>query len=109
MKLTSEDIEILEEFADGMDVTFYADYSGRGMYGDTCIGFVTGELNRFLLEFGAFFNESNSLSFDIGPFAERIRTDNMGYDTIVYFPGITAPALEDEEEEEPDELVSELD
>lgn len=74
-----------------------SNYSGRGMYGKECIGFVT-DLNFF--EFGLKFaaelvtlNEDNSefpeyQDFNIEDFYDS-RTDSMGLSSIVYFPGIT--------------------
>lgn len=76
------------------------DYSGRGMYGDTCFGFVTNDYGSsfaFFVQLGIVGaqNEEQSLDddsdyFDTGEaelLANSARTDAMGHSTIVYFPG----------------------
>jgi hypothetical protein len=50
----------------------YRQYSGRGMFGKTCIGFVTGCPTDLVAEIGV----------------RGSRTDSLGLDTIVYWPNI---------------------
>lgn len=62
-------------------------YSGRGMYGKTCFGFV-GSMENY----GAFL-VTMALTLEAGEdfareFASRVATDSMGFETIFYFPGI---------------------
>lgn len=70
------------------------DYSGRGMYGETCFG-VSGA-DEFTL--GVIFHR---LMGDTAvELANRANTDTLGRGTIVYFPGVK---LEDFVEYEDDE------
>lgn len=81
----------------GLSTDVRSDYSGRSMYGRTCIGFVT---DVSLVDFGIrlvaelqTLNEVNQYQedwkdFDIEDFHGSC-TDNMGYSTIVYFPNIS--------------------
>ena len=55
-------------------------YSGRGMFGRTCLGIVVNRISK-LFHLGA---EVGDLAFDV----ETICVDSMGYDSIVYFPEI---------------------
>lgn len=71
MKLNEmvEKLKSLEERGYG-DV--YREYSGRGMFGATCIGFVTGNASDVIAEAGV----------------RGAKTDNLGTRTIVYWPNI---------------------
>ena len=83
-------------------------YNGRGMYGKTCLGFVTrgdNYMSQLIITAREWDNADEAWdaleeAFQAGP-----RTDNMGYDTIVYFPGIP---FEDEDTED-DEVCDSLD
>lgn len=82
---TNEVINLIRAFCEERGNRFRDDYSGRSMYGSRCVGIVT---------------ESNSLSEIVAlcdylrdngvesceEVLEIIREDNMGYDTIIYFP-----------------------
>jgi hypothetical protein len=57
---------------EGVDYEVYDDYSGRGMFGATCTGFVVDDRN-FKIGTGAL--EREGVSY---------RTDNMGLDYIIY-------------------------
>ena len=75
-------------------------YSGRGMYGKTCISCVIQS------NIGVFFSR---ILFSVsGDACERedvaeafidMKTDSLGYDTVVYFPG-TEYSKEDDEEDQ---------
>jgi len=78
------------------------DYSGRGMYGRTCFGFVGnfGDLARFCYELGhevgelsgsddpSSWDEANELSNVNAAFLGSVRVDDMGLDLIFYFPDV---------------------
>ena len=80
-------IEIMEDFCKEYDFDFRDDYSGRGMYGRKCVGFVVGadvdllltlvELTEMLIDNGIEYVSSK---------LEVIRYDSMGTGTIIYFP-----------------------
>lgn len=68
------------------------DYSGRGMYGKTCVGFTTDNPIKFAMTLATILALSERDADDSGATYEGIywydlnpRTDNMGFDTIVYF------------------------
>lgn len=100
MKITQEQINrILENMFDlfgAEEPRVRTNYSGRGMYGKECVGFVVKQDE--LLTLGAAITlalvrdaDGNYSDVELGTLASlmmKTRTDNMGYDTIVYFPGL---------------------
>jgi hypothetical protein len=78
------------------------DYSGRGMYGRTCLGFVGGvaDLARFFYQVGLAVAlqeeefttrgevEGALREEDARHLADVVTTDDVGRDTIFYFPGV---------------------
>lgn len=84
---------VYDTYADDIDVRF--DYSGRGMFGKECVGFVVRSPANFLITLGAALrtveldnDEMDDSSYGDVPNYNYInaRMDNMAYDTIVYFP-----------------------
>jgi hypothetical protein len=76
---------------DAGDLEVRDNYSGRAMYGKTCIGVVGSLRNAFkLIAFLAI--EDGNLAVDL---ADAVCTDSMGRSEIIYFPGFTF----DEDEE----------
>lgn len=78
-----------------MDSDIHWDYSGRGMYGRTCFGFVGNE-EQYAEFLYALIEEQHDDESDVShaiqvarEFSSRVSRDSMGYDTIFYFPGIT--------------------
>jgi hypothetical protein len=69
--------EILEEVADELNAKFVFDYSGRGMNSKTCLGIICEEPYQICLELG-------KRGFNKTP-----RQDNMGRQTIIYWPSIS--------------------
>ena len=57
-------------------------YSGRGMYGDTCFGIVgyLPDLIKFIASFASFGDDWTWL--------EDVKEDNMGRQMIFYWPGV---------------------
>lgn len=80
-------IEVMEDYCKEREFDFRTDYSGRGMYGRKCVGFVVErgcnvllamvELTEMLVSNGVEFVSEN-----IG----AIHQDSMGLGTIIYFP-----------------------
>lgn len=90
-------LELLEEIAREVAGRVRTDYSGRGMFGDTCVGITTAPHN--LLELGATISrlvEDEELRKEL---INNSNTDSMGYDTIVYWGRVTCPDAEEEEYE----------
>jgi hypothetical protein len=82
---------------DGED-SIRRNYSGRGMYGRACVGFVVepGEvaavgaaLVAALVRYVDPEDLDDALDDAVG-LARRARVDSMGHSAIVYFPGVTA-------------------
>lgn len=88
-------LELLEEIAQEVEGSVRADYSGRGMFGDSCVGITTAPHN--LLKLGAVISrlvEDEELRDEL---ISNSSTDSMGYDTIVYWGRVTCPDAEEEE------------
>lgn len=83
---------ILESTVDGVQ-----SYSGRGMYGRSCLGVETDDLGDL---FAAVLEEleGEEDTQDVQLAFKSMRTDSMGRGTIVYFPAI--PFVGDDDEEE---------
>lgn len=75
-------------FAAGLDEdALRDDYSGRAMYGETCMGIVTGNVGQ-VLEF-AVACAARAGSMDPQEWIGRACEDNMGRSMITYWPGVT--------------------
>lgn len=79
-------IEVVENFCIDFGYTFHRAYSGRGMYGERCIGITChsalttiGQLTMYLAR--------NGVSDDvINELLACPCSDNMGMGSILYFP-----------------------
>ena len=100
------DIELTTDIKNAIDnfdssVTLHATYSGRGMFGRKCFGisgrgssaFVLMQLMQTLLSQ----SELTLVAFveDLSP--HQISSDNLGLDTIIYWPDVEWPDLDEEE------------
>lgn len=96
--ISNEDRRRIEDKADGVDlwfsddedgnVSWSTDYSGRGMYGDNCVGVVLSGDSAFAsLVICVVEAMGADWAYDL---FSKVRTDSMGYSTIYYFPGVTA-------------------
>lgn len=76
------------------DMTLMADYSGRNMYGDTCLGLMcTGPDAPELVQLGWVMREMYGESDEVGEDLLRemmsdVRTDSLGMGSVVYFPNV---------------------
>jgi hypothetical protein len=68
------------------------DYSGRGMYGKTCAGFVSEEESAVKLGFLL----HQLMGDDAINLVDNVRWDSMGRGTIYYFPRYTLGKSEDD-------------
>jgi len=103
MKLTAEQLEILTDALDRTGVELRP-YSGRGMFGDSCLGIVpntdTARFFMFLAQVLIGDGQEEILDLLIG---SPSREDSLGKNTIVYFPNLL---VDDEDaDEDEDELV----
>jgi hypothetical protein len=65
-------------------------YSGRGMFGDKCLGFVVSSQHtayRLIVGMAEVLGTDEALEI-----VRRGNEDSMGRDMIVYFPGVTLDA-----------------
>lgn len=81
--------EVWDALSDEFDLR--TDYSGRGMFGARCIG-LTGHEGDLLRFAAACQRTADELDLPgeqlVDALAEVVRSDNMGYDLIFYFPGV---------------------
>lgn len=73
---------------DEADYTIRNDYSGRGMYGDTCFAIDMADMTQAFQLIAAFGAELADDAFQGQELARRARTDSMGFDIVLYFPGV---------------------
>ena len=77
-------------------------YSGRGMMGRYCLGIEVSNLANFLADMIEYINPYKAK--ELSDTMRMLRTDNLGHDMILYFPGTTyAEDDSDEDTEECDE------
>lgn len=109
-KITQEQVDAITEvmydtYGTVGDVDFRPEYSGRGMYGKNCVGFVVQRPAVGLMSVGAALAEVLRLADeDDVDYDEKLNLlhymvtnacmDNMGMDMIVYFPGVTLASEE---------------
>ena len=83
--LTQQQVDTIEEVAWAMNVELRS-YSGRSMYGDSCLAIVldSSELMRFAIDLHKADRNTATLLAD-----SQIRQDSMGRDSeIIYWPHI---------------------
>jgi hypothetical protein len=87
--LNRDQLEIVRDFCDEKDISLRTDYSGRGMYGQTCIGFVTDDEMSLGMDLIIYLKDAGMDDvIDIFRNAGS-QMDSMGLSTIVYFPSIS--------------------
>ena len=83
------------EIEDEDSGSIYPDYSGRAMYGSTCLGLVGHDILPLIIDLILHLqmaHEDDDDSCDLTEILQELRdghTDGMGLDVIVYFPNIT--------------------
>lgn len=81
-------ITVLKKILEKNDSHKLRSYSGRAMYGKECVGIVTDDLVPLVAEIAANVHEVSDGEYTHDDFFSNYRTDNMGIDTILYFPKI---------------------
>ncbi len=88
-------------------------YSGRGMYGKSCVGVTCGRTEAFSLGvkvgmcLAANEDENEDAESSVEALADLwVQTDSMGHDMIVYFPGVAWEQDEEEDSSDEDEEVA---
>jgi hypothetical protein len=98
VKVSDELANWLEELVDDLDLdpdqALRWSYSGRAMYGETCLGLVcdTSELVRFTLALGEAYDPDWELNDQLVELVDMMRRgtryDSMGHSTIYYWPRV---------------------
>lgn len=75
--------------AENPQYNLYENYSGRGMFGRNCLGVVVKQGNsfmEFLMDLTRYLeqNDIEDTNLDL----EGVSYDDLGLDTIIYFPNI---------------------
>lgn len=93
MKLTRIQLAQVKSImtAQGIEVDVRIDYSGRGMYGATCVGFVLQNRVPYIFALAnaiadVTIVDGNQTEYD--QIVAATEQDDMGLDTIIYFPGV---------------------
>ncbi len=90
--LNKTEMDFLRDFADNADGCkgIYEEYSGRVMYGSKCFGIIVGQYESPAKVFGWLIHnlmEDDEVSdLAIRLLEHGIKEDNMGLDSIIYFP-----------------------
>lgn len=97
--MTNKSLRALAAWAVESDKTIRS-YSGRGMAGRECVAFVTNNPTSDILEAGMFIGMCDGDAYRHSP---TVATDNLGHDTIVYFPYVDWADFVKATEWQPDE------
>ena len=88
--------EALEYLSDQMDFDVRS-YSGRGMYGKTCIAITGDDINFLML--GVALNEYfSNYHEDVPESVYRYRTDSLVLGIVIYWPNMEYVGSSDEED-----------
>ena len=75
-------------------------YSGRGMYGKHCVAVTCGSVNGLFADISYAMKQMGNLEQQLSNLENLLRTartDNLGRDTVVYWPDMEWEGMEDEE------------
>lgn len=78
---------IADAVGEDLENVLRTDYSGRGMYGRECIGFIAEPAMVIAAIAESDPYKSGELGADLLELASEVRTDSMGFNTITYLPG----------------------
>lgn len=101
LTISTSELDTLTDILNINSDDIRTDYSGRGMYGTTCLGIVLSDVTP--IQLGVALVEALTADPDdmgqvesaweaAADIARRARTDSMGLGSIVYFPGVTVEA-----------------
>lgn len=74
-------LDALQEYGFGADLEIREDYSGRGMYGSTCVAFVGGETSDVFVGIGILVGRGE---LEDEAFSWFRRRDSMGFGEVIY-------------------------
>lgn len=97
--------EVITRISEDCDITIHEDYSGRFMYGSTCLGlsFEGSAGSLFAAFIRELENAESSTVEEAAEMFEAMRSDNLGLGTIFYFPGWKFDESEGEDEDSEDD------
>ena len=75
--------------AENPQYKLYENYSGRGMFGRKCLGVVVKQgdsFMEFLMNLTRYFERNNIEDIDLD--LDGVAYDDLGLDTLIYFPNI---------------------
>lgn len=80
----------IETFCEDNGYGYRDDYSGRGMFGRTCVGITCDEPMRAVMELTAYLMEAmpEAGGYDLVDTLGTPKMDSMGCSSIVYFPNL---------------------
>lgn len=70
----------------------HRNYSGRGMFGDTCFGFSGHNLFAIIAKILEIIAANEQLVMEFSELLSNPRQDDLGLGWIIYFPGWIAPS-----------------
>ena len=80
--------EVIKNFCEDYDYTFYSDYSGRCMYGRHCVGIVCDNTLGALLELADYIKDNYEDEYSYTELLGSPCMDSLGLSNILYFPKI---------------------
>ena len=99
-EISTEAFEALKDAAESHDGSVLSDYSGRGMFGATCLAITCSSLNdliRTILKAQELAGGPTDIT-DYILNGGNMRQDSLGRDMVYYFPGLSVEGLDREEE-----------
>lgn len=100
MKLTATQLETITDAIESDTYGQVRTYSGRGMYGESCLGIVTSDTARCFMALAVALVNNGEQEILALLTASPSREDSLGKDGIVYFPRLTVEDDESEEDED---------
>lgn len=93
MKLTRIQLAQVKSImtAQGIEVDVRTNYSGRGMYGAECVGFVLQNYVPYIFALANALADA-TITTEFEQIVAATEQDDMGLDIIIYFPGVTYEA-----------------
>lgn len=96
MKIDNDELQVLEDAADELGLDLRTDYSGRGMYGDECIGIVAGSTGEVIRWFFMIHDLDDMLADRL--VEQNMSQDSMAFDIIFYWPSVSVENDESEDD-----------
>jgi len=98
MNLTTKDFDLIRDIVGRVDpdAQVIDDYSGRAMYGRTCVGLIADNALSTLGRLLASLNGRERTDIAAVLVQNEVRTDDMGLSEIAYWPCVTVVANPDD-------------